>query len=230
MIDAAGWRRVSPIVRKLVTALLLLLFAAACSDGIRVDPSTSTIAVGQTVTLEARRIPSTYGGIPWPPNRIEFSGQGAAISAAGVMEARDDFAGIVVQGVEPGIASIVSRHYDAHTPGLITITVATVTVLACSGGPTLAPQFATIQGRVNERVLLHVESSFAGGTYQWYTGARGDTSHPIPFTNVPYYVDFVPQAPGSYPFWVRETAECGMAETEFLVNVGTPPRRRAAGH
>ncbi|HEX7677930.1 MAG TPA: hypothetical protein VF713_07400 [Thermoanaerobaculia bacterium] len=216
-------------MRKLA-ALILLLLAAACSDGIRVDPSTATIAVGQTVTLEARRIPSSYQGIPWPPNRIEFGGEGAAVSAAGVMEARDDFAGIVVQGVEPGIASIVSRHYDAHTPGLITITVATVTVYACPVGLALAPQFATIEGRLNERVVLHVESSFPGGTYQWYAGARGETSHPIPFTNAPYYADFVPLANGSYPFWVRQTSECNTAEAAFVVNVGNPQRRRAAGH
>ena len=227
MIDAAGRRRVSPIMRKLVM-LVLLLLAAACSDNIRVDPATVTIAVGQTVTLEAHRIPSSYQGIPWPPNRIEFGGNGPSVSAAGVMEANDNVAGIVVQGIEPGTSTIVSRHYDVHTPGLITSTVATVTVHGCSG-LTLTPLFATIQGRVNEPVLLHVESSFAGGTYQWYAGARGDTSHPIPFTNAPYYVDFVPRAPGSYSFWVRETAECGTAEAEFLVKVGSP-RRHAAGH
>ncbi|HEX9458334.1 MAG TPA: hypothetical protein VGA84_04270 [Thermoanaerobaculia bacterium] len=216
-------------MRKLATPVLLLL-AAACSDYIRVDPSTATIAVGQTITLEARRIPSSYQGIPRSPNRIEFSGEGAAVSAAGVMEARDSVAGIVVQGIEPGIASIVSRHTDVFTPGVITVTVATVTVFGCAESPTFTPQFATIQGRVNEPVLLHVESSFAGSTYQWYAGARGDTSQPIPFTNAPYYVDFVPRAPGAYPFWVRETDECGTAEAEFLVNVGNPQRRRAAGH
>jgi hypothetical protein len=229
MIDAAARWRVSPIMRKLVAPVLLLL-AAACSDGIRVDPSTATIAVGQTVTLEARRIPSDYRGIPWPANRIEFGGEGAAVSAAGVMEASDSVAGIVVQGVAPGVATIVSRHYDVHTPGLITVTVATVTVYACPGGPALAPQFATIEGRLNERVLLHVESSFPGGTYQWYVGARGETSHPIPFTNAPYYADFVPRANGSYPFWVRQTSECETAEAAFVVNVGNPQRRRAAGH
>lgn len=127
---------------------LLLVFAAACSDGLRVDPSTATIATGQTITLEAHRIPSTYQGIPWAPNRIEFGGEGAAVSAAGVMEARENVAGIVVQGVEPGTATIVSRHYDAHTPGLLTNAVATVTVVACLSGPTLTPLFATIQGRL----------------------------------------------------------------------------------
>src|SRR5258706_1817848 len=181
MIDAAGWGRVSPIVRKLATPVLLLL-AAACSDYIRVEPSNATIAVGQTVTLTAHRIPSSCQGIPRPPNRIEFGGEGA-VSAAGVMEARDSVASIVVQGVAPGVASIVSRHTDVFTPGLITIPVATVTVYACPGRPTLDPQFATIQGFINERVLLHVQSSSDGGTYQWYTGARGDASHPILFTN-----------------------------------------------
>jgi hypothetical protein len=216
------------MMQKFVTASLLL-FAAACSDGIRVDPSTATIAVGQTVTLEARRIPSTYQGIPWPPNRIEFGSEGPAVSAAGVMGANESVAGIVVQGVEPGTATIVSRHYDAHTPGLLVGTVATVTVYACPGGPALAPQFATIQGRLNERVLLHVDSSYPGGTYQWYAGARGDTSHPIPFTNAPSYADFVPRSSGSYPFWVRQSADCGKADAAFVVNVADP-RRRAAGH
>lgn len=207
----------------------VLLLAAACSDNVRVDPSTVTIAVGQTITLEARRIPSTYAGIPWPPNRIEFGGEGPAVSAAGVMEASANVAGIVVQGVEPGTATIVSRHYDVHTPGLMTGTVATVTVYPCAGGPTLVPQFATIQVRLNERVLLHVESSIGAGTYQWYAGARGDTSHPIPFSNAPSYADFVPRADGSYPFWVRETTACGTAEAAFVVNAGSQ-RRRAAGH
>jgi hypothetical protein len=207
---------------------LLLLFAAACSDGMRVDPSTATIAAGQTITLEAHRIPSTYQGIPWAPNRIEFGGEGAAVSAAGVMEARENVAGIVVQGLEPGTATIVSRHYDSHTPGLVTNAVATVTVVACLRGPTLTPQFATTQGRVNEPVLLHVESSSPVGMYQWYAGARGDASHPIPSTNA-LSTGFVPRAPGSYSFWVRETTECGTADAECVVNVG-PQRRRAVGH
>jgi hypothetical protein len=215
-------------MRKLLAPVLLLL-AAACSDNIRVDPTSVTIAVGQTVTLEARRIPSTYAGIPWPPNRIEFSGEGSAVSAAGVMEARDNVAGIVVQGVAPGTALVVSRHTDVHTPGVITVTVASVTVYPCAGHPALTPQFATIQGFVNERVLLRVESPYLGGMYQWYAGTRGDTSNPIPGSNAPVYGDFVPRAFGSYPFWVRQSSDCGTDEAAFVVNVANP-RRRAAGH
>jgi hypothetical protein len=210
-----------------LAALLLLLFAAACSDGITVEPSSVSVAVGQTATLHVTRIPSTYPGIPWPPNPIDFSGNGAA-SAVGHLGANATSAEITVQGLTPGIGTVVSRHTDAHTPGVLVETVATVTVYDCSRGPQLTPQFATVSGTVNERVVLQVHSTFDGGSYQWYSGARGDVRNPISFTNAPVYVDFTPRQNGSYPFWVRQTAPCGIADAAFVVNVG-PQRRRAAG-
>jgi len=209
-------------------ALPILLLAGACSDRITVNPARLALVVGQTATIHATRIPSDYRGIPWAPNRIEFVGSGA-VSAAGVLAASGTHADITVQALTPGTGFVASRYTDAHTPGILGDTVATVTVFDCSRGVKLTPEFASIPGTLGEPALLHVTPSVADGTFQWYWGTRGDTKNPITFTDAPSFTEFIPRGNGSFPIWVRQSSPCGIADAAFVVNVGVQ-RRRASGH
>ncbi|MCU1347683.1 MAG: hypothetical protein JWO56_713 [Acidobacteria bacterium] len=142
------------------------------------------------------------------------------------MQANESSAHITVQGVTPGIGYVISGAANQHTSsGFTSMTVASVNVFDCSAGATLAPPFAAVEGKLNEQVFLKVTPSVEGGTFQWYWGPRGDGRNPISFTNAPYYIDFVPRKNGSYPFWVRHTSVCGVAEAAVTVNVGVQHRR-----
>lgn len=213
-------------MRKLL-ALSTLLLAAACSDHLSVTPTTVDLAVGQTATIQATRIPSTYQGIPWAPNRIEFAGTGP-ILVSGVMGASDTVAYITVQGLSPGTGTVTTSYRDAHTPGVIMTPLATVNVYDCAAPMQLTPEFANVTGKIGEPAILRVTPSAPGGHFQWYWGQRGDTRTPISFTDTPYFIDFTPRANGAYPLWVRLTSPCGTADAAFVVNVG-PVRRRPAG-
>ncbi|HWS73261.1 MAG TPA: hypothetical protein VN605_14195 [Thermoanaerobaculia bacterium] len=210
-------------MRKLM-ALSILLLAAACSDHLSVSPTTIDLAVGQTATITATRIPSTYTGIPWPPNRIDFVGNGP-ISVGGVMGANESLAFITVQGVSPGTGTVTTSYRDAHTPGLIMTPIATVNVYDCSTPMKLAPEFANVSGKIGEPAILRVTPTVTGGHFQWYWGNRGDTHTPISFTDTPYFIDFTPRANGSYPIWVRYSSPCGTADAAFVVSVGVQHRR-----
>jgi len=143
------------------------------------------------------------------------------------LQASESSAQITVQGVTPGIGYVTSGAANQHTPsGFSSMTVASVNVFDCSGGASLSPAFATVEGKLNEQVFLKVTPSVEGGTFQWYWGPRGDLQNAISFTNAPYYVDFVPRKNGSYPFWVRHTSVCGIADAAVTVNVGVQHRRR----
>jgi hypothetical protein len=205
-------------------ALSILLLAAACSDHLSVSPTTVDLAVGQTATVTATRIPSTYAGIPWAPNRIDFIGSGP-ISVGGVMGANESVAFISVQGVSPGIGTVTTSYRDAHTPGIIMTPLATVHVYDCSSAMKLAPEFANVAGTIGEHAILRVTPAVEGGHYQWYWGNRGDTHTPISFSDAPYFIDFTPRANGSYPIWVRQSSICGTADAAFVVNVGIQRRR-----
>lgn len=215
-------------MRKLL-ALTALLLAAACSDNLSVNPNHIDLAVGQTATITATRIPSTYQGIPWPPNRIAFTGTGP-IQVGGVMQPSDHEAVITVRALSPGSGAVITDYTDAHTPGPIHTVLATVDVSDCATPVTLTPAFTAVTGKIGEPFNLHVTPSFAGGHFQWYWGDRGDTRTPISFTDTPYFIDFTPHANGSYPIWVRYSTICGSADAAFVVNVGLAVRRRGAPH
>lgn len=214
-------------MRKLLACPMLLL-AAACSDHLSVSPTSVDLAVGQTATIRAARIPSDYRGIQWAPNRIEFVGDGP-ITVNGVMEASAQMANITVQGLAPGTGYVTTYYRDAHTPGIIRTTIATVNVTDCATAMKLSPEFTNLAGRIGEQAVLRVTPSIEGGHYQWYWGTRGDLRNPISFSDAPYFLDFTPRANGSYPFWVRYITICGTAEASFAVNVGMQ-HRRGAGH
>jgi hypothetical protein len=223
----AGTSYLCPIMRKLL-ALFILLLAAACSDHLSVNPTIVDLTVGQTATITATRLPADYQGIPWPPNRIEFVGNGP-IAVSGAMDSDQTLARITVQGVAPGTGTVTTYYRDAHTPDIIRTPLVTVHVHDCSAQAKLAPEFANVAGKIGEPAALRVTSSVAGGTFQWYWGTRGDTQNPISFSDAPYFIDFTPRQNGSYPLWVRQTSPCGTAEAAFVVNVGIQ-HRRGAGH
>jgi hypothetical protein len=203
-------------MRKMLLLPAVILFAA-CNNQFTVSPASLDLAVGATATITASREAVN----PGPPSRtspVEFTGSGA-VSAVGLLGANDPSAVITVQGLMPGTGFV-----SATGRG----TVAIVNVFDCTKPPDLAPHFAAIAGKAGEQVFLRVKPSLEGGSFQWYSGALGDTSHPIPYSNAAYYIDFTPRTNGSYPFWVRHTTPCGVADASFVVNVG-PQHRRGAG-
>lgn len=208
--------------------LSVLLLAAACSDHLSVDPTHVDLAVGQTATITATRLPADWQGTPWAPSRIDFVGSGA-VSANGVMAPSDQTATITVQGLAPGSGTVSSDFTEVHT-GHVHNTVATVTVFDCSRPVALTPASATVAVKVGDPVRLTVIPSVLHGHYQWYLGARGDTGHPLALTDTPSFDDFPSSTAGSFSLWVRYSTICGTADAAFVVNVGGLARRRGVAH
>jgi hypothetical protein len=205
-------------MRNLLLLLLVAVLTTACSGKVEVTPDTLDLPVGATATIYANRVPGNGPGIPIGAiSDRDYSGTGA-IAASGHLAANASSAAITIQALHPGTGFVFSG----------TSVVATVNVLDCLAPPELTPRFAAIEGKAGEQVFLRVQQSIPGGTFQWFTGPLGDTAHPIPFSNAPYYIDFTPRANGSYPFWVRQTTACGTADAAFVVNVGAV-RRRGVG-
>jgi hypothetical protein len=204
-------------MRKKLLLPALLLFAA-CNNSFTVSPASLDLAAGATATITASRDAPVNAGPPGRTSPVEFTGSGA-VSAVGLLGANDPSAVITVQGLMPGTGFV-----SATGRG----TVAIVNVFDCTKPPDLTPHFAAIEGKTGEQAFLRVHPSMEGGSFQWYTGTSLDTTHPIPFSNTPYYIDFTPRTNGSYPFWVRQTTPCGTATAAFVVNVGLSRRRGVA--
>jgi hypothetical protein len=64
------------------------------------------------------------------------------------------------------------------------------------------------------------------GSTQWYSGRKGDTSHPIAGAVAQCLVTAVY---GNVEFWVRLTNECGVADSE-TIRVIVKSKPRVAGH
>lgn len=198
---------------------LFPLLVSACYSHVEVSPTTLELTAGSTTTIMASRVPGGPGVPAAAVSNFDFRGTGA-VAASGRLPANASSAAIAVQALYPGTGYVVS--------GISDTTYATVHVLDCLTPPELTPQISAIVAKPGQQVFLRVEPSIPGGTFQWYTGPLADASHPIPFSNTPYYIDFTPRANGSYPFWVRYTTACGAADAAFVVNAGAQ-HRRAAG-
>jgi hypothetical protein len=204
-------------MRRLLPLPLAVLLFAACYNPIVVSPTSLDLPVGATAAISVDRLgPVGYG----PPiaTTISFYGNGSVL-ATGVLEANQHSALVTVTAIRPGVGYV-------YGPGVNPVAI--VNVFACTEAPELTPKFAAIEGKAGEQVFLRVATSMEGGSFQWYTGGLADTSHPIPYSNAAYYIDFTPRANGSYPFWVRQTTPCGVADASFVVNVG-PQHRRSVG-
>lgn len=105
----------------------------------------------------------------------------------------------------------------------------TVTGPACTA-PSITTQPANVSVPIGEAATLHV---VAGGTtphYQWFQGAKGDTSKPVGTDSA----TFVSGAVGTNTsYWVHVTHTCDSAVADSnagLVTAIAPPRTRAARH
>ncbi|HEV7573121.1 MAG TPA: hypothetical protein VGQ21_16595 [Thermoanaerobaculia bacterium] len=88
--------------------------------------------------------------------------------------------------------------------------------------PVIASNPASSMINGGASVTLSVAASPAALTYQWYTGAQGDTSHPISGATLASYT-FSPSVTNSY--WVRVAGTCGLSvdSTAATVTICQPP-------
>ncbi|MBW3671655.1 MAG: hypothetical protein KY432_08290, partial [Acidobacteria bacterium] len=101
----------------------------------------------------------------------------------------------------------------------------TVQVLQCPP-PLIVQQPADIDLQTAEKATLQVVASGTGElAYQWYRGASGDTSNPLPETSSVLVIDNVV---ADIDIWVRVSDECGFRDSRAarvrIVTVCNPPR------
>lgn len=98
---------------------------------------------------------------------------------------------------------------------------ATVTVNGCPGLTITSMTSSTtiIQGR-SETISVSAVSPGRSLTYQWFAGARGDTSHPVTGGTGPSIL-VTPAATQS--FWVQISNDCGATATSDAVTITVTP-------
>jgi hypothetical protein len=106
---------------------------------------------------------------------------------------------------------------------------ATVTVSTCTN-PTITVQPSNTSAPIGTAATLKVTATGTSLHYQWFQGAKGDTSNP---TGAPDSATFVTGAISSNKtFWVRVSGACGtpVDSNAATVTAIAPPRGRAARH
>jgi hypothetical protein len=96
----------------------------------------------------------------------------------------------------------------------------TTTVSVCI--PTITQQPANVTINSGQSTTLSVAANTAGTTYQWFVGASGSTTSPIPGATAPSLI-VSPSSTTSY--WVRVTGACGRTadSATATVTVCAPP-------
>ncbi len=106
--------------------------------------------------------------------------------------------------------------------------IVTVTVPTCTA-PTITTSPLTQQVTINTpATLLVVADGTATLLYQWYEGAKSDTTKPVAGATLPTFVSR--RILSATSFWARVTNGCGTADSEAAVITVPPGRRRAAAH
>ena len=106
---------------------------------------------------------------------------------------------------------------------------ATVTVSSCVN-PSITVQPSSISAQIGTAATLKVTATGDSLHYQWFHGAKGDTSNP---TGAADSATFVTGAiSGNTTFWVRVSGACGtpVDSNAATVTAIAPPRGRAARH
>ncbi len=110
--------------------------------------------------------------------------------------------------------------------GEVATRTAVITVLECTA-PAITAQPQSQEVKINGEVNLVVSATgTAALTYQWFEGAKGDTTKPVTeATTSPEFVSGNLLAPTS--FWVRITNSCGTVDSEAALITIANGRRRA---
>jgi hypothetical protein len=179
-----------------------------CTEpAITTQPQDQSIVSGASVTLSLSHNNSSPS-VVWyegaPPDTAKPVGSGRVVTITPAQTAT--------------YYARVSTACGRATSRLVTINVAS----ACE-----APVVTTATAAPSESgSTLTVTATGTTLAYEWFEGALGDTSRPLP-GGTTAGVGVTPTATTSY--WVRVTNACGSAEASVTVNV-KPPRRRSTSH
>jgi hypothetical protein len=105
---------------------------------------------------------------------------------------------------------------------------ATITVSTCTP-PSITTQPANVSAPITTAATLHVVAAGTGPLhYQWYEGAKGNTTKTVGIDSATFVTGAVS---ANATYWVRVTGQCGTADSNAATVTATaPPRRRAVRH
>ncbi len=103
-----------------------------------------------------------------------------------------------------------------------------IVTIGCSS-PFITTQPANTTAPIGTAATLHVTGAGNGLHYQWFQGAKGDTSKPYGTDSATFVTGAIS---GNTSYWVRITGACGspVDSNAGLVTAIAPPRTRAARH
>jgi hypothetical protein len=177
-----------------------------CTEpAITTQPQDQSIVSGASVTLSLTHNNSSPAVIWYegaPPNTVKPVGSGRVLT----------------------ITPAQTATYYAHVStacGRATSRVVTINVASACEAPVVTTATAARSESGSTLTVIATGTTLA---YEWFEGALGDTSKPLP-GGTTAGVGVTPTATTSY--WVRVTNACGSAEASVTVNV-KPARRRTA--
>jgi PKD-like domain len=183
---------------------------------ISMQPASGQITAGSTVTLTA----STVGIAPLAYEWYSV-GAGNVLTPVGGNTAAVTLAPSVTTTYIVRTQTRCGPNLDS-APVTVTVTAAPCEALVITDQP--ADQ-AIIAG-TTVRLRVDVEGTLPA-SFQWYSGNRGDTTHPVPGA-IFATLAMTPAQPGLY--WARITNRCASADTRAAAVTLVTPRRRASRH
>jgi hypothetical protein len=205
------WVRVSNTCNRSVVSSLVSV--ASCTlPGIATQPADQTIQSGGNATLS-----------------LALAGGGLGVTVTWYRGIAPDKTNQVGTGnsVNVGPLTTTTSYWAAvrNSCGEVSTRAAVITVNECAA-PAITTSPASQEVKNNTTVTLSV---VATGTaplqYQWYEGAKGDTSKPLPGATFPTLTSEKLFHPTS--FWVRVSNSCGTADSDAAQIDVSNGRRRA---
>jgi hypothetical protein len=190
-----------------------LVAVASCTlPGIESQPADQSILTGTGATLSLTLSGDGNGvTVTWfrgiAPDKTNQIGTGSSMNVGPLTETTSYWAAV------------------RNTCGEISTRTAVITILECTAPViTVAPLSQEVS--INTAASLSVTATgTATLQYQWYEGAKGDTTNPIPdATSSAFTTD---KLLDSTSFWVRVTNACGTVDSEAAVITVSNGKRRA---
>jgi hypothetical protein len=196
-----------------------LVAVASCSlPTIETQPGDQTILTGTSATLSLLLVGDGAGvTVTWyrgvSPDKTNQLGTGTSIGVGPLTETTSYWA-----SVRNSCGEIFSR----------------TLVVTVNQGPVCVPP-SVISHPISHQVTANTAATIsiilegtAPFTFQWYEGAKGDTTKPVEGATLELLVTKKILNPTS--FWVRVTNECGTLDSEAALITLPPGRRRAVSH
>jgi len=194
------------------TTFVLLAAAAALAHNLVINPTQATLVAGQTISVSV----SNHAGFSPPlPLSANF-----LVSGPLVIDRVDTttYGGklVVIRALATGDGMLSAETPDGAPYGVI----ATLNVTTCGEAQ---PRVGMFLSRHGDEIDVSATGTPFGGTYEWFSGALGDTSHPIS-TLTPSFLWFYVRTDQPVQIWVRYSTPCGAATATGESNL----RRRAS--